>query len=117
MKTFTKISCLFLFALLSFGGQNVTSQESNTNEYTLIIEGYDWGPGVNKVLVSLDAFAKEINATGFSVEVKRSAEGVEMRPQEIEGTRKVVHAYISDEKGKLISEGNHATLMLALMIP
>ena len=81
-------------------------------EYVLLIEGYDWGPGVNKVVLSLETSATETSAGDFSVTVERSAEGVEMKPIEAKGNRKVVHAYVSDDKGNVLQKGNHITLVL-----
>lgn len=82
------------------------------NEYVLIVEGYDWGPGVNKVVLSMEKMISEINANDFSVSVERSAKGVEMNPIEAKGARKVVHAYVSDDQGRVAQEGNHVTLVL-----
>lgn len=83
-----------------------------TGDYTLIVNGYDWGPGVNKVVLSMGEEIAEAKAADFSVTVERSAAGVEMRPEEAGGDRKVVYAYVSDEKGNRITKGNHVTLVL-----
>lgn len=80
--------------------------------YTLLIEGYDWGPGVNKVIVPVEQTVSEVDFSDFSVEVERKAEGVEMRPGEAKGTRKVVHAYVSDDKGNTVANGKYLTLVL-----
>ena len=90
------------------------SQESGYTEgnYTLIIEGYDWGPAVKKVVVSIKDVVTEANASDFSVAVKRTKEGVEMQPAESQGDREVLFAYVSDEEGNRIAEGNHISLVL-----
>jgi len=104
---------LFILAPLSLLSNTLDKQESSTDgSYIIVINGYDWGPGVNKVILSMDEAVSEVKIADFSVEVERSAEGVEMRPQEAKGNRKVVYAYISDEKGNRIAKGNHVTLVL-----
>lgn len=81
-------------------------------EYTLVIEGYDWGPAVNKVILSLDGPISEANANDFSVEAHRSTELVEMSQEEASGKRTVLYAYASDEQGARVPEGNFITLVL-----
>lgn len=90
------------------------SQESSYTEgdYTLIIEGHDWGPTVKKVVIPMSDVVTEVNASDFKVAVMRSKEGVEMKPSEAKGGREVLFAYISDEKGNRLAEGNHVTLVL-----
>lgn len=112
MKNFIKINCIVLLTLLSFSSQMAISQEPGSNGYSVIVEGYDWGPGVNKVVLTMEEEVSEAKAANFSVAVERSSEGVEMRPGEAKGDRKVVYAYVSDEKGNRIAKGNHVTLVL-----
>jgi len=85
---------------------------SNDGEYNLIIEGYDWGPAVSKIIFSMKEPTTEVKAENFTVTAKRSYEGVEMSPEEASGARKVVYAYTSDEKGNKVEQGNHITLVL-----
>lgn len=80
--------------------------------YALIIEGYDWGPAVNKVVLAMEETVNEVQAANFSVHVERSVEGVEMSPEEASGERKVIYAYVSDEQGNKVESGNHVTLTL-----
>lgn len=87
-------------------------QHLDSGDYTLVIKAYDWGPGVNKVVLTMDEEVSETKAANFSVSVERSAAGVEMRPGEASGNRTVVYAYVSDENGNRISMGNHVTLVL-----
>ncbi len=87
-------------------------QHLDSGDYTLVVKAYDWGPGVNKVVLTMDEEVSETKAANFSVSVERSAAGVEMRPGEASGSRTVVYAYVSDENGNRISMGNHVTLVL-----
>ena len=48
----TKVIC-FAFLCAFFWGTPVQAQSSS--DYTLVVEGYDWGPAVSKVIVALGA--------------------------------------------------------------
>ena len=89
-----------------------SEQHLDSGDYTLVVKAYDWGPGVNKVVLAMDEEVSETKAANFSVSVERSAAGVEMRPGEASGNRTVVYAYVSDENGNRIAKGNHVTLVL-----
>lgn len=84
----------------------------NDGEYNLIIDGYDWGPAVSKIILFMKEPTTEVKAENFSVMAKRSYDGVEMNPEEASGGRKVVYAYVSDEKGNRVEQGNHITLVM-----
>ena len=58
---------------------------NNDGEYNLIIEGYDWGPAVSKIILSMKEPTTEVKAENFTVTAKRSYEGVEMNPEEASG--------------------------------
>lgn len=80
--------------------------------YTVVIEGYDWGPAVSKVVLSMDETIAETKASNFLVQVERRAEGAVLNTADAKGERQVVYAYISDAKGNRVVEGNHVTLVL-----
>ncbi len=88
------------------------SVRAQDNTYTLIIEGFDWGPGANKVVLPMDTMVTGVHSDDYLVMVKRSASGVTMQPGEAYGKRKIVHAYVSDKKGKMLPEGKYVTLAL-----
>ncbi len=54
----------------------------------------------------------ETHSANYTVTVERSAEGVEMSPEEAGGSRQVVYSYVSDDRGKLAATGEHVTLVL-----
>ena len=102
-----------LFTLVIFSSYLATSQSAGSNgAYTLVIEGYDWGPGVNKIILAVGSPVTEPNPENYTVTVDRSAEGVEMMPGEAKGERKVIYAYVSDEKGHKTETGSYVTLTL-----
>ncbi|MFX0556973.1 prolyl oligopeptidase family serine peptidase [Maribacter sp. CXY002] len=84
----------------------------NNNAYTIIISSYDWGPGVNKVVVQKPATEKPFGIQDFTVLVSRSKENVEMSVSEASGERTVLYTYPSDENGNRLEEGSHITLVL-----
>tara|TARA_R110002167_G_scaffold84156_10_gene228747 strand:+ start:650 stop:1912 length:1263 start_codon:yes stop_codon:yes gene_type:complete len=88
------------------------TSENIAGEYTLIIEGFDWGPAVNKVVLSAEGPISEVNLKDFEVAVKRSSTLVEMQGAEAAGNRTVLYAYPSNEKGNRLPEGNYITLVL-----
>ncbi len=92
----------------------IVSQESSYIEgnYIIIIEGYDWGPAVKKVVIPMADVVTEVEASDFSVAVKRTKEGVEMQPAESQGDREILFAYVSDEAGNRLTKGNHISLVL-----
>ncbi|MFS4417748.1 prolyl oligopeptidase family serine peptidase [Maribacter sp. 2307ULW6-5] len=84
--------------------------ESTT--YTLVVEGFDWGPGANKVILPWEGTLAQAKASDFSVTAYKTAAGTTLPKAEAEGPRKVVHAYVSDEEGRAIPKGKHLTLVL-----
>ena len=104
---------LILKPISLLANELATSQTKNVFEenYTLIIEGFDWGPAVKKVVLPMAETITEIKASDFEVTVQRSLDGVKMNPAEVSGSRDVLFAYISDENGHRIPKGNHVTLV------
>lgn len=82
------------------------------NTYHLGIEGFDWGPNANKVVVPLGDAQKSVLASDFQVFVKRSSTIGDIPAEVATGKRDVITAFISDEKGNKVESGNHATLIL-----
>lgn len=114
---------LLLTSLLGnfpFGTKAGNSNENHINalaapgEYKWVVEGFDWGPAVNKVILSLDQSVKEANAAPYQVFATRSLEGAEIPAESASGNRSVVYAYVSDENGNRLAEGNNITLVLAV---
>ena len=85
-----------------------------SNQYTLVVEGYDWGPAVNKVVLHLDEKSKSVDFKDFTVAVERSSDCSTIPDNQKNGSRNVVFAYISDEKGNRVAEGSNLTLVLSV---
>lgn len=95
-KIFLMTLAFGLMGLQAFGKDNLEREGS----YKIIVNGYDWGPAVNKVIVSLNDKISDINKTTFSVtETKKwySEKATETF------NREVTDAYLSDEKGNKIN--------------
>lgn len=88
------------------------SSPITTGEYTLVLEGFDWGAAASKVILSLDESSVEMDASDFEVQVNRSTSCAELSPAEASGQLKVLHAYNSDAEGKRSAAGKHLTLAL-----
>jgi predicted esterase len=85
-----------------------------SGEYKLVVEGFDWGAGVSKVVLSLDETVTKASADAFGVAVKRHTDCRELPPELAAGERLVVDAHVSDARGQKLDEGNHVTLVLGV---
>ncbi len=100
-----------LWLPLAFGG--LTAKEY-THSYTLVVTGFDWGPGANKVILPMDETVDSVDRGNYRVEVTRKTDVRELNPGEAKGTLQVLHAYVSDEDGHPLSEGAFVSLVLAV---
>jgi len=82
--------------------------------YTMVVEGFDWGAGVSKVVLAADKSVSSVNARDYTVAVTRRTDCGPIPPEQAAGERIVVSAYVSDEKAAPRAEGNHITLVLAV---
>ena len=85
-----------------------------TDTYHLIIEGFDWGPAANKVVLKMNEPVKKVNASDFEVFVKRSSEVGEIPESQQSGKREISYAYVSDASGERTEEGTYVTLVLTV---
>ncbi len=83
-------------------------------KYKLIVEGFDWGPAVSKVILPVTQAPKDLSMADFEVYVSRSSSLGEIPAAQTSGKRTVVYAYPSDENGNRSEEGKHLTLVLAV---
>ena len=89
-----------------------TTHKITNGEYTLVVEGFDWGAAASKVVLSLKDSISTVDGRNFEVFVHRSTHCRELSPEEASGKSKILYAYVSNEKGKRITTGNHLTLVL-----
>jgi len=107
MKSVFKIIALICFTI------SLNSAQAQ-NSYTLVVEGFDWGPAVNKVILSLDQTTSEADAGNFTVSATRKLDSANQPIQPSRGEREVLSAYVSDEKGNRVDEGQNITLVMAV---
>ncbi len=90
------------------------AQTSGPGAYNLVVEGFDWGPAVNKVILEYGQASKEVNKNEFEVFVNRNSAKGEIPQAVRSGKRSVVFAYSSDDRGNRTDSGNFITLVLAV---
>ena len=117
MKNLFLFPIFTCFTLVSCFACNVSdpvksNKKMNDGNYTLVVEGFDWGATASKVILSTKETLTSANGADFEVLVKRSTDCAELSPNEASGELKVLYAYISDERGNRIEKGNHITLAL-----
>ena len=61
------------------------------NDAFIYISGYEWGPGVSKVIISLSCFVDSVLQEGASITTGKKE-------------RKITNIYLSNEKGEIVSE-------------
>ncbi len=98
--------CLFLMLLSQLGMAQ--------NPYTLVVEGFDWGPAVNKVVLSKAEADLSTNPSHYKVYATRSSDLSENPINPAAGERTVMSAYSSDSKGNRLAEGEYVTLNLSV---
>lgn len=81
-------------------------------EYNLIVEGFDWGAAVNKVVLSKTNQQTTLDAEHYSVIVSRGSAEAAVNPST--GSREVIATYASDHNGTFNEEGEFITLVLAV---
>jgi poly(3-hydroxybutyrate) depolymerase len=81
-------------------------------EYTMVVDGYDWGPGVSKVILSMEETVYSVDPGNYAVYASRHSDCVELTGEAAAGERTVITAYISDERGNRVESGQHVTIVL-----
>jgi len=94
--------------------QSEAAAASPAGEYKLVVEGYDWGAAVSKVILSLDETVSKATAGSYAVSVKRHTDCIAIPPEQASGERVVIDAYVSDANGRVLDEGAHVTLVLGV---
>jgi predicted peptidase len=105
MKKYSLLTLLFaLVALCSYAKPSGT--------YKIVVEGFDWGAGVNKVILALNDTTSKVNAADYTVFASRkSSTGPISDP---DNKRDIVTAYVSDENGERLKTGKNITLVLSV---
>ena len=107
------LSLIFLF-FFSFACLWANTSAANPGTYTLVMEGFDWGPAASKVVLHNLKASKETTVADFEVFVTRTSSLGEVPAAQAAGKRTVVYTYASDENGNRKEDGAHLTLVLAV---
>ena len=107
------LSLIFLF-FFSFACLWANTPAANPGTYTLVMEGFDWGPAASKVVLHNLKASKETTVADFEVFVTRTSSLGEVPAAQAAGKRTVVYTYASDENGNRKEDGAHLTLVLAV---
>jgi len=107
------LSLIFLF-FFSFACLWANTSAANPGTYTLVMEGFDWGPAASKVVLHNLKASKETTVADFEVFVTRTSSLGEVPAAQSAGKRTVVYTYASDENGNRKEDGAHLTLVLAV---
>jgi len=106
------LAALSQTALLAAGQSE--PDRSPGGEYTIAVEGYDWGAGVSRAILSLDETVSKATAGAYAVFVKRHTDCSDIPSEQASGERLVLDAYVSDSRGQRSEEGTHVTLVLGV---
>lgn len=113
MKTnFSSVCYRYGVLLFLFFGVIQESYGQEDATYTIIIEGFDWGPAVNKVIVPVSQDQSKVTVTDYEVKAQRNIPGGNLTQGTTEGNRTVVYGYKSDKDGSKVEDGNYVTLVL-----
>jgi predicted esterase len=100
----------FLLSLVLMLCLNALGKPTGTYKY--IVEGFDWGAGVNKVILQLADTTSKVNAAEYQVFASRKSTAGPIN--DTQNTRDIVGAYVSDEQGNRVKTGKNITLVLAV---
>jgi hypothetical protein len=85
-----------------------------TGTYSLVVEGFDWGAAVNRVILTLNDTTSSVNAGDYIVFASRKSAAGEIPKDQAAGERVVIFAYVSNENGERATTGKNITLVLAV---
>ena len=83
-----------------------------TGTYKIVVEGFDWGAGVNKVILALNDTTSKVNAAEYTVYASRKLSTGSIADPDTK--REIVTAYVSDENGARVRTGKNITLVLSV---
>lgn len=94
---------------------NVTISQTGIKEYVLFVNGYDWGPGADKLILNggTNFSADEIHPEDFEVKITQEImDWNSMSVKISEGKRKVLSANPVDENGNITKSSQYIALNL-----
>ncbi len=104
MKKITLSILMLFFSLMAFA--------KPTGTYKIVVEGFDWGAGVNKIILQISDTTSKVNSSEYQVFVTRKSTFGSISDDQ--NKRDIIGAYISDEQGNRLKTGKNITLVLAV---
>jgi predicted peptidase len=102
-----KLIIAFFLGLISLNGFS-----KPTGTYKIVVEGFDWGAAVNKVILNLSDTTSKVNPAEYQVFASRKSAIGPINDEQ--NKRDVITAYVSDEQGNRVKTGKNITLVLAV---
>lgn len=108
IKGFKRFKGVLFLMFLSMAFPSFSQDISVTGTYKIIVSAYDWGPAVNKVIVSLNSTIDKISPSDLKViesknwYPKGAGEGFSVSNFD----RTILSAYLSDEKGNEVKNSS-----------
>ena len=109
------LSNLLLLVLSLFSAQaspELKLSATTSGQYHMVIEGFDWGPHVSKVILALDNEIEKANASDFTVFVNRSTDLGDIPTDQKSGIRDILQAFVTDQNGQKVAKGKYIMLTL-----
>lgn len=72
MKNVLLLTLSLILSMLPITGFANETASISIESYIMVVEGFDWGPGVTYLILTLDASVEEVNAEDFTVAFYRS---------------------------------------------
>jgi poly(3-hydroxybutyrate) depolymerase len=104
MKKFTIVCLLGILSLSAFS--------KPTGTYKIVVEGFDWGAAVNKVILNLSDTTSKVNPAEYQVFASRKSATGPISDEQ--NKRDIITAYVSDDQGNRVKTGRNITLVLAV---
>ena len=82
-------------------------------EYTVVIEGFDWGPAVSKVIIPMGEKVASVKISDFAIHVERKSDCGPVTSN-ASGDRTIVYGYASDVEGNKVVDGENITLVMSV---
>ena len=107
-KSFKRITNLMMLLFISVAFPSFAQSTSINGTYKIVVTGYDWGPAVNRVILSLDSPIDKIDLNDLSVVEsknwypKKQNEGFSVSSF----NRTILNAYLSDENGNEVKKAS-----------
>lgn len=104
MKKIFRFGLIFAAFSIFFGCTKNKDLDMKKNSYNLIINGYDWGPAADKLILSVEKSVKKsaLNVSDFSVVVKTEVWDWSVMPPRTKtgaGNREILKAYLCSQDG------------------